>query len=333
MLGLGLGLTAVRRPPAGTILLGPNFLSPLLTFARASGATDTDAAGNVVVYGEDVPRYGYDAGIGGWLLEGSGTNLALGSAALASQSVAVTAQPYVLSFRGTGSVALSGAYTGTLNGTGATNRVRLPFTPAAGTLTLTVTGQVLGAQLEAGTVATSYIPTTDTPANRAPDSMSITGSALASLFGAGAPQGCVIFDVVLNQRSPTTNPFICQLDDGTINNRLYLYNVLGAQLCSFACRIDGVFLGNAVTANSFDLGSPFRIGARWGDGRLGICMKGGSIASQTIAIPGGLNTMRIGGAAGVGGSPLNGRISLAAILPYAPGDAEFKFICTPGAPL
>ncbi|MBX6746127.1 MAG: hypothetical protein IRY87_29175, partial [Acetobacteraceae bacterium] len=60
MLGLGLGLTAWRRPRTGTLLLGPNFLSPLLTFARASGATDTDAAGNLVVYGENEPRYGYD---------------------------------------------------------------------------------------------------------------------------------------------------------------------------------------------------------------------------------------------------------------------------------
>lgn len=87
-------------------------------------------------------------------------NLLVGTATLATQNVAVKATTYTLSFFGTGSVALSGAFTGTLNGTGVNNRVSLTFTPTAGTLTLTVTGSVTNAQLETGTVATSYVPST-----------------------------------------------------------------------------------------------------------------------------------------------------------------------------
>lgn len=67
---------------------------------------------------------------------------------LATQSVTTRAAKYILSFWGTGSVALSGTYTGTLAGTGADNRVYVEFTATAGTLTLTVTGSVLKAQLE-----------------------------------------------------------------------------------------------------------------------------------------------------------------------------------------
>jgi hypothetical protein len=70
-----------------------------------------------------------------------------------------------LSFFGTGSVTLSGVATGTLNGTGANNRVSLTFTPTAGSLTLTVSGSVTLAQLEQSAFATDYIPNASTVAS------------------------------------------------------------------------------------------------------------------------------------------------------------------------
>ncbi|NKQ73849.1 hypothetical protein C3Y89_26550 [Rhizobium sp. UPM1132] len=87
-------------------------------------------------------------------------NYLVGTATLATQNVAVKNVPYTLSFFGTGSVTLSGAYAGVLNGTGVANRVTLTFTPVAGTLTLTVAGSVTNAQLETGAVATPYVPST-----------------------------------------------------------------------------------------------------------------------------------------------------------------------------
>ncbi|NKQ85171.1 hypothetical protein [Rhizobium ruizarguesonis] len=87
-------------------------------------------------------------------------NYLVGTATLATQNVAVKNVPYTLSFFGTGSVTLSGAYAGVLNGTGVANRVTLTFTPVAGTLTLTVAGSVTNAQLETGAAATPYVPST-----------------------------------------------------------------------------------------------------------------------------------------------------------------------------
>ncbi|MBP2442843.1 hypothetical protein [Rhizobium leguminosarum] len=87
-------------------------------------------------------------------------NYLVGTATLATQNVAVKNVPYTLSFFGTGSVTLSGAFAGVLNGTGVGNRVTLTFTPAAGTLTVTVAGSVTNAQLETGSVATPYVPST-----------------------------------------------------------------------------------------------------------------------------------------------------------------------------
>lgn len=76
---------------------------------------------------------------------------------LATQNVTVTAAERTLSFKGTGTVTLSGASTaGPLAGTGADDRVSLTFTPTAGTLTLTISGSVTEAQLQLGSAFDSY---------------------------------------------------------------------------------------------------------------------------------------------------------------------------------
>jgi hypothetical protein len=81
-------------------------------------------------------------------------NLLLNSATLSTQSVTVAPINYILSFKGTGTITKSGTATGNLVGTGASTRVYEKFTPTAGSLTLTVSGTVTEAQLEAVTYQT-----------------------------------------------------------------------------------------------------------------------------------------------------------------------------------
>ena len=83
-------------------------------------------------------------------------NLLLATETLATQSVTTVAAPYILSFEGTGSVTLSGSSTTSLSGTGVNTKVSTPVIPTAGSLTLTVSGDVRKAQLEQGTVITNY---------------------------------------------------------------------------------------------------------------------------------------------------------------------------------
>jgi hypothetical protein len=84
-------------------------------------------------------------------------NILVGTATLATQTRVVTAAQHTLSFRGTGTVTLTGAsISGPLVGTGADDIVLLTFTPTAGNLTLTVLGTVNDAQLELGAVRTAY---------------------------------------------------------------------------------------------------------------------------------------------------------------------------------
>lgn len=131
-------------------------------FYRPSNGTYWDAAGALQTVGSHIPRYTYDpANLSNnpvQLLEQATTNLIPSPATLTTQNVTVVGATYTLSMYGLGTVTLSGTGTGVLVGTGATNRVSLTFTPTAGTLTLTVSGDIpILAQLELGTVATSYI--------------------------------------------------------------------------------------------------------------------------------------------------------------------------------
>lgn len=83
-------------------------------------------------------------------------NILTATDTLSTQTVSVGAITQTLSFTGTGTVVLSGAFIGSLIGTSASNQVSLTFTPTAGSLTLTVTGSVTFAQLEKGSSVTAY---------------------------------------------------------------------------------------------------------------------------------------------------------------------------------
>jgi hypothetical protein len=138
----------------------PTDASGDMVVSRATTATRVNSSNLIESVAINVPRLDYTlGGCPSILVEPQRTNLVFPSASLTTQTRTVTAVANTLSFYGTGTIVLSGAYTATLTGTGANNRVSLTFTPIAGSLILTVTGTVTNAQLEAGAYATSYIPT------------------------------------------------------------------------------------------------------------------------------------------------------------------------------
>jgi hypothetical protein len=152
-----------------------------LDVVRATTATRVNANGLIETVGANVPRIDYTGGgCPSILVEPLRTNSILNSATVATQTIASLAQVYTLSFYGSGTITLSGTHTATVVGLG-TARKTYTFTPTAGNLILTVSGTCTNGQLEAGSYATSYIPTTSAIVTRNADVISKTG--ISSLIG------------------------------------------------------------------------------------------------------------------------------------------------------
>jgi hypothetical protein len=170
---------------------------PTPTFTRVSTATFVGSDGLIQSAAINAARFDHDPvtlACKGLLIEEARTNLVFPSATLTTQTRTVTAVAHTLSFYGTGTVVLSGAHIATVVGTGAyPTRTTLTFTPSAGSLILTVTGTVTEAQLEAGSFATSYIPTVASSVVRSADVCSITGSAFTGFYN--QPEGTLFADV------------------------------------------------------------------------------------------------------------------------------------------
>lgn len=192
--------------------------SEIITFTRASTGSYFDSAGTLQSAAIDAPRLDYNPSTlaaQGLLIEEQRANLVLQSAALSTQNVTVTAVAHTLSFYGTGTIVLSGATTNTLIGTGAfPTRSTLTFTPTAGTLTLTVTGTVQYGQLEIGSFATSYIPTTTTSLTRSADVASV--NTLSPWYN--ATEGTLFAETQL-ANTVALNRAGFDLNDGSTNNR------------------------------------------------------------------------------------------------------------------
>lgn len=194
------------------------------TATRSTTATYLDSAGVLQTAAINEPiLFEYDPVLRrplGLRILGQSRNEYLNSATLSTQSVAVTAQPYTVSFIGTGTITLSGVSTaGPLVGVDANTRVSLTFTPTAGTLVSTVSGTVSNAQLQAGTLFDSYIPTEGSAVTRAADVISFTGSNFSSWYN----QSGGVFLIHAKYRK-TDNAVLLNAVGPTIDNRHQLKN-------------------------------------------------------------------------------------------------------------
>lgn len=199
-----------------------------LTTTRATTATRINSSGLVENVATGIPRVDYTGGFANILLEPQRTNRLLNSATVVTQTITTTAVANTLSFYGTGTITLSGTFSGSLVGTGTSNRVSLIFTPTVGNLVLTVSGTCTNGQLETGSYATSYIPTVASTVTRNQDLASVSGvtSLIGQTEGVMFIESAALYDDLTNR--------IVALSDGTTANRIYIsYNPNSNLITSF----------------------------------------------------------------------------------------------------
>jgi hypothetical protein len=239
--------------------------------------------------GINEPAFSYRNGASAGLdLYAGRTYLPLNSAAPATQDVTVTAAAHTLSFRGTGSITLTGVSTaGPLNGTGANDRVELRFTPTAGTLTLTLSGDVREPQLELGVGASPYRPT---------QALRVTTGAtvcqLPDLSSWYEPGGVWYVEAIAGPIPSGGFPRFFELHDGTASNIITLQRfstgIVRADITTAGVSQAG--LNNGTVAEGTLVKAAFRVVTD----DIGLSANGAAVTTDTSAILPVVTALRLG---------------------------------------
>ena len=296
----------------------------IITFTRASTGSYFNSAGVLQSAAINAPRLDYNPSTlaaQGLLIEEQRANLVLQSAALSTQNVTVTAVAHTLSFYGTGTIVLSGATTNTLVGTGAfPTRSTLTFTPTAGTLTLTVTGTVQYGQLEIGSFATSYIPTTTVAVTRSADVASV--NTLSPWYN--ATEGTLYVQAMVpNAVGASDINTAVMLSDGTTNKLIAIRP-------RFTNQIQGVVVDSGATqANftptSFVANATFKSALSYGVNDFKYAVNGVSSADDTSGTVPTVTQLNLG-VNGLSFQPLNGYLRRVSYYPRKFSSAELQTI-------
>lgn len=297
-------------------------LDPRITFARNSVGTYFDSKGVMQTASANVARFDHAPVSGeslGLLIEEARTNILLNSSALSTQSVTTTATTYTLSFYGPGSVVLSGTATGTLVGSGSfPSRSTLTFSATAGSLTLTVTGTVQYAQLEVGSFATSYIPTTSVAVTRQADQASMAGTNFSSWYR--QDEGTFLYEA-FPKISDSSIRVLYSASNGTDTYNIY----------SSASNVNHFVVNNSGNQATLDAGSILESGAlvaaSYKANDFSAVINSGSIATDVSgSVPSNLDRLQIGSNYNGVLNPYNGTIKKLVYFPKKITSQELQSI-------
>jgi hypothetical protein len=160
-----------------------------------------------------------------------------------------------------------------------------------------------GAQLEAGSFATSYIPTTTAQVTRTADSVTMTGSNFSAWFR--ADQGTLFAEGDWNVLASGLFGGLATVYDGTSNNAM---GVLASQATFLA---DEVVTGGVTQATLLPVSSPvagtaYRVALAYADNDFASSGNGAAVVTDTAGTVPTVNALRLGVNRGV--SFLNGHI-------------------------
>ena len=174
-----------------------------------------------------------------------------------------------------------------------------------------------GAQLEAGSNATTYIPTTTGTGSRAADTIIASGALVSGLIG--QTEGTIYAEVDVRALAADKN--IIQIDDGSFNNRIGLFLNPTPNRLLFLMSSGGT--PNSVSGTVAT--GVTKIAASYASGNVQVFTNGSFLVSGTLANPTvALTNISIGSRISVGvyGLHLNDRLRAAALYTTRLTDAQ-----------
>lgn len=259
----------------------------IFTFTRSTTGTYFDANGVMQSAAINAPRFDHDPLTGeklGILIEEQRTNLVLNSSTGTNQSITTSATSYTLSFYGTGTVTLSGTYSGSLVGSGAyPDRSTLTFTATAGSLTISCSGTIQYIQIEAGEFATSYIPTTGSAVTRTEDLMGSSNSNTIPISSwLNEAEGCLFADYYYIGSKSTRN-FVFEFDNGSYSgDRLQLANGNNVE---YAVVVGGANQVSSITTWATASNTRFRHAGAYKANNFAAALDGTAVKTDTSGSP------------------------------------------------
>jgi len=144
-----------------------------------------------------------------------------------------------------------------------------------------------GAQVETGSIATSYIPTTTTSATRNADAITLSGAVSGCI---GQTEGTIYLDIA--DADILDNP-VFSVDDGTNNNRIVIFRTPSTGLWNIFSASSGVpTLGSGtVSANNG------KLAITYSSSGIVLYRNGVQVATNSGALPLSLSVIRLNGRA------------------------------------
>jgi len=215
--------------------------------------------------------------------------------------------------------------------------VTVSYTPASANITIRPTSTIVsnlpatvsggsayiwGAQVETGSVATSYIPTTTAAITRNADVVSVTGAS----GSIGQTEGTIYAEV--NVRNWVSNLRILSISDGTSNNHVTLIKGSTENTLRLISRLSNVL---QVSIQSSALtGNTFKIAAAYANNDFVLYINGAQIGTNNTALSPACSNVYLGSIeSGAGTSALNDRIRAAALYTTRLTNEQLAALTTP----
>lgn len=181
---------------------------------------------------------------------------------------------------------------------------------------------VWGAQVEAGSFATSYIPTTTTSVVRSADVCSIIGSAFTSFYNQS--EGTLVFRGIKQALQPTVTPSYLGVDDATAGNSIILY---GGSAESANVDAGGVAQANVGGVTQAAALTSFAIAMRYKANDFAFCLNGGAVSADTSGTVPTVTQMLVGNR--LGSSFMGGWIQSVQYYNQIKSNAQLQTLSTP----